>query len=39
LGSKGLELTEILFKETAKNIPAKTFFENLEMGLKKSISA
>ena len=39
LGERGLELSEVLFKETAKNIPAKTFFENLEIGSKKSISA
>ena len=39
LAGRGVEISEILFKETAKNIPAKTFFENLEMGSKKSISA
>ena len=39
LRGRGVELSEILFKETPKNIPAKTFFEGLEIRAKKGVSA
>jgi FkbH-like protein len=39
LQERGVELSEICFKETAKNAPAKTFFEGLEMDSKKGVSA
>ena len=39
LGRRSIELTDILFKETAKNIPARTFFEGLEIRSKKGVSA
>jgi hypothetical protein len=39
LGAGAVELTDILFKETAKNIPARTFFEGLEIRSKKGVSA
>ena len=39
LKGRGIELTEVLFKETPKNIPAKTFFEGLEIRSKKGVSA
>jgi len=39
LSKRGVELSEIRFKETAKNIPAKMFFDNLEIALKKGVSA
>jgi FkbH-like protein len=39
LRGRGIELSEICFKETPKNIPAKTFFEGLEIRAKKGVSA
>ena len=39
LRGRGIELSEIHFKETPKNIPAKTFFEGLEIRAKKGVSA
>lgn len=39
LGEKGIALAEIRYKETAKNIPARIFFEGLEMNAKKGVSA
>jgi FkbH-like protein len=39
LRGRGIELSEVLFKETPKNIPARTFFEGLEIRPKKGVSA
>ena len=39
LNKRGLDLNEIIFKETAKNIPAKMFFDSLKTGAKKGVSA
>ena len=39
LNKRGLELNEIMFKETAKNIPAKMFVDGLKTGAKKEVSA
>ena len=39
LSEKGIELTKIVFRETAKNIPARNFYEGLESGSKKKLSA
>ena len=39
LKGRGIELSEVLFKETPKNIPARTFFEGLEIRAKKGVSA
>ena len=39
LGKRGVELSEIRFKETAKNKPARLFMDKLETGAKKGITA
>jgi FkbH-like protein len=39
LREKGLELGQVIYRETAKNIPARIFFEGLEMNAKKGVSA